>query len=94
VSTDDDSYYAVADVLEDTVSQVPSEVASRCEAIDLALAILTPRERAVIMLRYGIDDGQSRTLLEVGKELGISRERVRQLEGVALRKMRPYFGGQ
>ncbi|HZU00022.1 MAG TPA: sigma-70 family RNA polymerase sigma factor [Ktedonobacteraceae bacterium] len=94
VSTDDDSYYAVADVLEDTVSQVPSEVASQYEDIDLALAILTPRERAVITLRYGIDDGQSRTLLEVGKELGISRERVRQLEVVALRKMRPYFGCQ
>jgi RNA polymerase primary sigma factor len=92
VSTDDDSYYSVADVLEDTVSQVPSEVASQYEDVDMALAILTPRERAVIMLRYGIDDGQSRTLLEVGKELGISRERVRQLEGVALRKMRPYFG--
>jgi RNA polymerase primary sigma factor len=90
--TDDDSYYSVADVLEDTVSQVLPEVASQHEDVDLALATLTPRERAVIMLRYGIDDGQSRTLLEVGKELGISRERVRQLEVVALRKMRPYYG--
>jgi RNA polymerase primary sigma factor len=50
--------------------------------------VLTPRERAVITLRYGIGDGHSRTLLEVGKELGISRERVRQLEVVALMKLR------
>jgi RNA polymerase primary sigma factor len=94
VSTDDDSYYSVADVLEDTGSQVLPGVASQHEDVDLALATLTPRERAVIMLRYGINDGQSRTLLEVGKELGISRERVRQLEVVALRKLRPYYGCQ
>jgi RNA polymerase primary sigma factor len=42
----------------------------------------------VVILRYGIGDGRSRTLLEVGKELGISRERVRQLEMVALAKLR------
>src|SRR5205085_9402015 len=94
VSTDDDSYYSVADVLEDTTSQVPTETASHYEDVDLALATLTPRERAVIMLRYGINDGQSRTLLEVGKELGISRERVRQLGVIALRKIRPYYGCQ
>src|SRR5947209_4567338 len=92
VPTDDDAYYSFADVLEDTVSQVPTETTSQYEEVDQALAVLTPRERAVIMLRYGIADGQSRTLLEVGKELGISRERVRQLEVVALRKMRPFYG--
>ena len=92
VSADDDSYYSAADILEDTASQVPHETASQYEDVNLALTMLTPRERAVIMLRYGIADGQSRTLLEVGKELGISRERVRQLEVVALRKMRPFYG--
>ncbi len=92
VSADDDSYYSVADVLEDTASRVPHETASQYEDVNLALTMLTARERAVIMLRYGIADGQSRTLLEVGKELGISRERVRQLEVVALRKMRPFYG--
>ena len=49
---------------------------------------LTARERSVVILRYGIGDGRSRTLLEVGKELSISRERVRQLEMVALAKLR------
>jgi RNA polymerase primary sigma factor len=92
VSADDDSYYSAADILEDTASQVPHETASQYEDVNLALTMLTPRERAVIMLRYGIEDGQSRTLLEVGKELGISRERVRQLEVVALRKIRPFYG--
>ena len=53
--------------------------------------MLTPRERSVITLRYGIDDGRSRTLLEIGKELGISRERVRQLEVAALKKMRSNY---
>jgi RNA polymerase primary sigma factor len=90
----DDVYSSVADMLADTASQVPTETTSQYEEVEQALAVLTPRERAVITLRYGINDGQSRTLLEVGKELGISRERVRQLEGVALRKMRPYFGCQ
>jgi RNA polymerase primary sigma factor len=64
------------------------------EELHRALALLTPREHAVITLRYGIGDGHSRTLLEIGKELGISRERVRQLEVVALRKMRSHYGCQ
>jgi len=59
---------------------------------DPDLDLLTPRERSVITLRYGIGDGRSRTLLEVGKELGISRERVRQLEVVALMKLRGISG--
>ena len=58
------------------------------EALQQALCLLTPRERTVITLRYGIGDGQSRTLVEVGNLLGISRERVRQLEVVALTKLR------
>src|SRR5439155_2591523 len=54
VPADDEAYYSVADVLEDTVSQVPAKTASHHEDVDQALAVLTPRERAVIMLRYGI----------------------------------------
>jgi len=49
---------------------------------------LTPREEMVLRLRYGIDDGHPRTLEEVGKEFGVTRERIRQIEAKALRKMR------
>ena len=69
----------------------PADIASQHllgEELHRALNTLTSRERAVIQLRYGIGDGRSRTLLEVGKELNISRERVRQLEMVALAKLR------
>lgn len=88
---DDEARYSLADTLEDSAAPAPAETASQHllgEELHRALAVLTPRERAVITLRYGIGDGRSRTLLEVGKELGISRERVRQLEVVALMKLR------
>jgi RNA polymerase primary sigma factor len=92
---DDEARYSLADTLEDSTTPAPAETASQHllgEELHRALALLTPRERAVITLRYGIGDGRSRTLLEVGKELGISRERVRQLEVVALMKLRGISG--
>jgi RNA polymerase primary sigma factor len=92
---DDEARYSLADTLEDSTTPAPAETASQHllgEELHRALALLTPRERAVITLRYGIGDGRSRTLLEVGKELGISRERVRQLEVVALMKLRSISG--
>ena len=52
------------------------------------LDTLTPREEMVLRLRYGIDDGHPRTLEEVGKEFGVTRERIRQIEAKALRKLR------
>jgi RNA polymerase primary sigma factor len=88
---DDEVPYSLADTLEDNAVPALAETASQHllgEELHQALATLTPRERSVITLRYGIGDGRSRTLLEIGKELGISRERVRQLEVVALKKMR------
>src|SRR6266571_872240 len=91
---DDEARYSLADTLEDHAAPALVETASQhllSEGLHQALTFLTPRERAVITLRYGIGDGRSRTLLEVGTELGISRERVRQLEVVALKKMRPHI---
>ncbi len=88
---DEEARYSLADSLEDSAAPAPAETASQHllgEELHRALAALTPRESSVITLRYGIGDGRSRTLLEVGKELGISRERVRQLEVVALMKLR------
>ena len=92
---DDEARYSLADTLEDNAAPAPAETASQHllgEELHHALSSLTPRERAVVTLRYGIGDGRSRTLLEVGKELGISRERVRQLEVVALMKLRSISG--
>ena len=88
---DSDNRLSLADTLEDPGIQAPADIASQHllgEELHRALSTLTSRERSVVILRYGIGDGRSRTLLEVGKELGISRERVRQLEMVALTKLR------
>jgi RNA polymerase primary sigma factor len=94
VPVDDEARYSLSDTIEDHSAPALAETASQHllgEELQRALVLLTPRERSVITLRYGIGDGHSRTLLEVGKELGISRERVRQLEVVALKKMRSKF---
>ncbi len=93
---DEDARYSLSDTLEDCTTPAPADTASQHllgEELHRALVLLTARERAVITLRYGIGDGHSRTLLEVGKELGISRERVRQLEVVALMKLRGISSG-
>ncbi len=85
---DDEANFSLADTLEDRAAL--TETASHLvdEELHRALALLHPRERTVIIQRYGIGDGRCRTLLEIGKELGISRERVRQLEVRSLKKMR------
>jgi RNA polymerase primary sigma factor len=93
---DEEIRYSLADILEDNTAPAPYETVSQhllSEKLHMMLATFTPREHAVITLRYGIGDGRSRTLLEVGQELGISRERVRQLEVVALKKLRALSEG-
>ncbi|TMD62866.1 MAG: sigma-70 family RNA polymerase sigma factor [Chloroflexi bacterium] len=92
---DDEAHCSLADTLEDSAAPALDEIAAQhvlSEQVHRAMAFLPPRERLVITLRYGISDGRSRTLLEVGKELGISRERVRQLEEAALKRMRSHIG--
>jgi RNA polymerase primary sigma factor len=86
-----DEHRPLADVLEDSDAEAPAEVASQhllSEDLHQALARLPQRERSVVMLRFGIGDGCMRTLREVGKELNISRERVRQIEERALASLR------
>ena len=78
-------------VLEDVMAPSPEEEAARQllrERVRSALDVLTPRERTVIELRFGIKDGRPRTLDIVGNELGVTRERARQIEAQALEKLR------
>ena len=69
----------------------PAEAASRTllkEQLSEILGTLTPREEKVLRLRFGLEDGRPRTLEEVGKEFDVTRERIRQIEAKALRKLR------
>lgn len=89
IGEEEDSH--LADFIEDNKTLSPSDVATRAmlrKDIEEQLAKLTPREAKVIRLRYGFDDGKQRTLEEVGKEFNVTRERIRQIEAKALRKLR------
>lgn len=81
----------LADLIEDENSPCPDTSVTRelmCSDIRQAMALLDARERDILRLRFGLDDGRQRTLEEVGQLYGISRERVRQYEAKALRKLR------
>lgn len=86
----------MGDFIEDDRVATPSEAAAASmlrEQIEEVLQKLPERERKIIQLRYGLKDGRYRTLEEVGVEFGITRERIRQIEAVALRKLRhPHLG--
>jgi RNA polymerase primary sigma factor len=89
IGEEEDSH--LGDFIEDQNALAPPDAASRQllkEQIDGVLSSLTPRERRVLQLRFGLEDGRSRTLEEVGKEFNVTRERIRQIEAKALRKLR------
>jgi RNA polymerase primary sigma factor len=89
VGSEDDSH--LGDFVPDEASLSPADVATRQmlkEQMDDVLDSLTLRERRVLQLRFGLEDGRQRTLEEVGKEFGVTRERIRQIEAKALRKLR------
>lgn len=89
IGEEEDSH--LGDFIPDEDASEPSEAASftllKEQLVDV-LSTLTPREEKVLKLRFGIEDGRSRTLEEVGKEFNVTRERIRQIEAKALRKLR------
>ncbi|MFC1907067.1 RNA polymerase sigma factor RpoD [Chloroflexota bacterium] len=89
IGEEEDSH--LGDFIEDRDALPPADAASKQllkEQIDDVLSTLTPREQRVLQLRFGLEDGRSRTLEEVGREFMVTRERIRQIEAKALRKLR------
>jgi RNA polymerase primary sigma factor len=87
----DEDDFNLSDLIEDRGAVVPDDAATRSlldAAVREALGHLTEREQDVVRLRFGLDDGKIRTLEEVGKEFGVTRERVRQIESKTLAKLR------
>ncbi len=89
IGEEEDSH--LGDFIEDPTALAPQDAASHQllkEQVMDVLSTLTPRERKVLELRFGLEDGRSRTLEEVGREFNVTRERIRQIEAKALRKLR------
>ena len=89
IGEEEDSH--LGDFIQDESVPVPADAASFTllrEQLNEVLGTLTDREQKVLRLRFGLDDGRARTLEEVGKEFNVTRERIRQIEAKALRKLR------
>ena len=89
IGEEDDSH--LGDFIQDEDSPAPHDAASYAmlkEQLEEVMGTLTPREAKVLKLRFGLEDGKSRTLEEVGSEFNVTRERIRQIEAKALRKLR------
>ncbi|MGH9044107.1 MAG: RNA polymerase sigma factor RpoD [Acidimicrobiales bacterium] len=87
----DEDDFSLSDLIEDRAAVVPDDAATRAmldQAVREALAYLSHREQDVVRMRFGLDDGKIRTLEEVGKAFGVTRERVRQIESKTLAKLR------
>jgi len=87
----DEEDFSLSDIIEDREAVVPGDAATRLmldAALRDALNHLTPREQDVVRLRFGLEDGKIRTLEEVGKAFGVTRERIRQIEAKTLAKLR------
>ncbi|WP_336314053.1 RNA polymerase sigma factor RpoD [Iamia majanohamensis] len=81
----------LSDFIEDLQAEAPADAAARTMLVDAvveAMSELNEREQQVVRLRFGLEDGQSRTLEEVGREFGVTRERIRQIESKTLAKLR------
>jgi RNA polymerase primary sigma factor len=89
IGEEEDSH--LGDFIKDDNVPVPADAATFTllkEQLEEVLGTLTEREQKVLMLRFGLEDGRARTLEEVGKEFNVTRERIRQIEAKALRKLR------
>jgi RNA polymerase primary sigma factor len=89
VGEEEDSH--LGDFIEDKYAVLPSDAATReilKQQIENVLGTLLPREQRILQLRFGLEDGRSRTLEEVGNVFGVTRERIRQIEAKAIRKLR------
>lgn len=89
IGEEEDSH--LGDFIQDDNVPVPAEAAAATllkEQLDEVLDTLTEREQKVLRLRFGMNDGRARTLEEVGREFDVTRERIRQIEAKALRKLR------
>ena len=89
IGEEDDSH--LGDFIQDDDSPAPQDAAAYTmlkEQLEEVMSTLTPREAKVLKLRFGLEDGKARTLEEVGKEFDVTRERIRQIEAKALRKLR------
>jgi RNA polymerase primary sigma factor len=87
----DEDDFSLSDLIEDREAVVPDDAAARMmldDAVREALGHLAPREQDVVRLRFGLEDGKIRTLEEVGKAFGVTRERIRQIEAKTLAKLR------
>jgi len=90
---DSDDESVLGDFIEDTETVMPNQIASRKmlkEHLNEILKDLTPREQKILKIRFGLEDGVTHTLEEVGQEFGVTRERIRQIEAKALEKIREH----